>query len=112
MAHAIALPIRPGKTDAVRRFTSECLGPRKAEFDDMMRRGGYTEEAYWLQQDAERGDVVIAVSSRDHTDFDAIMANPQTDFDRWYRDQLREIFDMDPEAPSESRNEFLGTWQG
>jgi hypothetical protein len=112
MAHAIALPIRPGKTDAVRRFTSECLGPRKAAFDDMMRRGGYTEEAYWLQQDAERGDVVIAVSSRDHTDFDAIMANPQTDFDRWYRDQLREIFDMDPEAPPESRNEFLGTWQG
>jgi hypothetical protein len=55
---------------------------------------------------------VIAVSSRHHTDFDAIMANPQTDFDRWYRDQLREIFDMDPEAPSESRNEFLGTWQG
>jgi hypothetical protein len=33
VAYAFALPIPAGKTEAVRRFTEECLGPRRAEVD-------------------------------------------------------------------------------
>jgi len=111
MAYVVALRIPPGKTEAVRRLTQEVLGPRKADYDDMMRRGGYTEEAYWLQQDSEQGDVLIAVSSRDHTDFTEMMTNPQTAFDRWYREQMQEIFGPDVLEPSEPANELLGTWR-
>jgi hypothetical protein len=111
MAHVVALRIPPGKTEAVRQLTQEVLGPRKADYDDMMRRGGYTEEAYWLQQDPELGDLLIAVSSRNHADFEQIMENPRTEFDGWYRDQMIEIFGPDIFAPSDSPNELMGTWR-
>src|SRR3712207_628115 len=74
MAYPVAIPIPPGKTDAVRRLTAECLGARKSEYDDMQRRAGITEEAYWLQPDPE-GDVLIVVGNSDQTDFLQIMAN-------------------------------------
>ena len=51
---AFAAPIPPGKTEAVRAFIAETLGPRKAELDDLQRRSGVTEESYWLQVDPER----------------------------------------------------------
>ena len=111
MAYVIALRIPPGKTEAVRRLTEEVLGSRKADYDDLMRRGGYSEEAYWLQPDADQGDVLIVVSSRDHAEFTRIMATPQTAFDRWYRDQLQAIFGSEVTESAESRNELLGTWR-
>src|SRR5215218_7313502 len=109
MAYAFAVPIPAGKTDAMRRLFAESLGPRKREYDDLQRRAGITEESYWLQHDPE-GDVLVVVSNSDQTDFMAIMANPQTDFDRWFRDQLREIFGSDPAEPAGERNELLGSW--
>jgi hypothetical protein len=77
----------------------------------MQRRSGVTEESYWLQRDPEGGDVLIVVSNSDQTDFTEIMANPQTPFDRWYRDQIQEIFGVDPGEPWGERNELLGTWR-
>jgi hypothetical protein len=111
MAYAFAAPIPSGKTDAVRRLTNECLGPRKAEYDNLQRRSGVTEESYWLQHDPEQGDVLIVVSSSDQLDFTEIMANPQTEFDRWYREQIKDIFGADPAEPWGERNELLGTWK-
>src|SRR3954447_14536029 len=111
MAYVGALRILPGKTEAVRRLTEEVLGPRKADYDDMMRRSGYTEEAYWLQHDPEQGDLLIAVSSQDHAEFTEMMANPQTAFDRGYREQMQEIFGPDVMDPSGPSSELLGTWR-
>jgi hypothetical protein len=112
MAYAFAVPIPPGKTEAVRRLTDESLGARKREYDDMQRRSGVTEESYWLQRDPEGGDVLIVVSNSDQTGFRELMANPQTPFDRWYRDQIREIWGLDPSEPWGEPNELLGRWPG
>ena len=112
MAYAFAVPIPPGKTDQVRRLTQESLGARKREYDDLQRRSGITEESYWLQRDPEFGDLLIVVSDSDQTAFLQIMANPQTEFDRWYRDQIQEIFGFDPAQPPGERNELLGRWPG
>jgi hypothetical protein len=38
------------------------------------------------------------------------MANPGTDFDRWYRDQIEKIWEFDVSAPRPPDNELLGTW--
>jgi hypothetical protein len=111
VAYAFALPIPAGQTEAVRRFTDECLGPRKAEYDDMMRRSHLTEESYWLQRDPERGDMMLVFGGEDLSDFAAIMANPMTDFDRWYRDQFMTVFGIDAADDSEPSNESLGMWK-
>src|SRR5215210_6973637 len=110
MAYALAIPIPPGKTDVVRRLTEESLGARRSEYDDMQRRSGITEESYWLQRDPEFGDLLIVVGNSDQTEFMELMANPQTPFDRWYRDQIRDIFGFDPAQPAGERNELLGRW--
>src|SRR5215218_1517408 len=110
MPYAFAIPIPPGKTEAVRRLTQESLGARKSEFDDLQRRSGVTEESYWLQYDPEQGDLLIVVSDSDQTAFMEIMGNPQTPFDRWYRDQIQEILGFDLSEPAGERNELLGSW--
>ncbi len=110
MAYAFAVPIPAGKSEAVRRFIEESLGPRRAEYDDLQRRSGVTEESYWLQHDPERGDILVVVSSSDQAEFMEIMANPQTDFDRWFRNQLQEVFEFDVSEPPGPLNELLGSW--
>ena len=110
MAYAFAAPIPSGKTNAVRAFVAESLGPRKAELDDLQRRSGVTEESYWLQTDADGNDIMVVVSSSDQDDFWTIMANPQTDFDRWYKEQIETIWEFDASEPRPLDNELLGTW--
>ena len=101
------LPARPTRFAA---STEECLGPRKAEYDDLQRRSGVIEESYWLQHDPAQGDMLVVVSDSDPDAGTEVMANPQTDFDRWFRDQMIEIFGKDP-AEDWGRNELLGTWK-
>jgi hypothetical protein len=108
--YAFAVPIPAGKTEAARQFTETCLGARKAEYDDMQRRSGVTDESYWLQESPE-GDVMIVVSDSDQTGFEQIMANPQTEFDRWYREQIKDVFGVDPGEPWGERNRMIGHWQ-
>ena len=110
MPYAFAIPIPPGKTEALRHLTAESLGARRAEYDDLQRRSGVREESYWLQHTPGQGDLLIVVSDSDQDAFMAIMANPQTPFDRWYRDQIQEIFGDAAAEPWEERNELLGSW--
>ena len=110
MAYAFAARILPGQTEACRRFAEESLGPRRAGNADLQRRAGITEEEYWLQREPDGGDLLIVVSNRDYALFDAIMANPETDFDRWMRGQLRAIFGPAPGGPAAPPNELLGRW--
>ena len=110
MLYAFAIPIPPGKTEALRRLTAESLGARRAEYDDMQRRSGVREESYWLQPNPKGGDLLIVVSDSDQETFMEIMANPQTPFDRWYRDQIQEIFGDEAAEPWGERNELLGSW--
>jgi hypothetical protein len=111
MSYPFAASIPPGKTAAVRAFIAETLGPRKAELDDLQRRSGTTEESYWLQEDPEGTDILIVVSDSASADFWTIIANPQTDFDRWYRDQIETIWEIDASEPRPPDNELLGTWK-
>jgi hypothetical protein len=109
MSYPIAVRIPSGKTEALRHLFAESIGPRKAEYADTQQRAGITEETYWLQPDPD-GDLLIVISNRDQDAFMEIMANPQTDFDRWFRDQLQEVFGSDENAPPSPPNELLGRY--
>ena len=109
MAYAFAAPIQPGQTEACRRLIAECLGPRRAEYADLQRRSGVAAEAYWLQP-GPGGDLLVVTSDSDQGEFERIMADPQTEFDRWFRDQIGEVFGGDPTAAG-PRNELLGEWR-
>lgn len=112
MRYAFAIPIRPGQTESCRGMFAELAGPRRAEYEDMQRRTGVTEEAYWLQT-TPQGDSLIMTSNSDQRDFAALMAAPQTDFDRWFRDRISMIFGFDPAAMAQSGPppELLMDWR-
>jgi hypothetical protein len=108
VTYAFAVPIPPGKTDDVRHFMAELRGARKAEYEDLARRSEVSEEHYWLQHDAA-GDFLVVASDSDQAKYMQILANPETDFDRWMREQIEQIFGFDPGAPAGPTNESLGT---
>lgn len=108
MIYAFTDPIPPGKTGDARRFYTELLTTRKAEYEEIARRCGATEEWYWLQSGSD-GDLIVVASNSGQEAFDAIMADPQTDFDRWLRGRIEEVFGFDPGARQGVRNELLGS---
>lgn len=110
MAYAFSSPVPPGKTDAVRRLVEESLGPRRAELDDLQRRSGIAEESYWLQIEPDGGATLIVVTDNNQSGFWQIMADPQTDFDRWYRNQIEAIWEFDAAGARPPDNELLGAW--
>jgi hypothetical protein len=82
MRYAFAVPIPPGKTEALRVVLAEILSPRQPEYADLARRSEVSEEDYWLQANPA-GDLLVVSSDSDQQKFMAIMANPETEFDRW-----------------------------
>jgi hypothetical protein len=50
-----------------------------------------SEEHYWLQHGAA-GDFLVVASDSDQTKYMQILANPETDFNRWMRQQIEQIF--------------------
>jgi hypothetical protein len=110
MTYAFAAPIPSGKTDAVRAFVVETLGARKAALDELQRRSGETEESYWLQTDPDDKAIMIVISSCDQAAYWAIVANPQTNFGRWYQEQIETFWEFFVSQPMGTRNELLGTW--
>jgi hypothetical protein len=107
MTYAFAVPIPRGKTDEVRAFFAEIVGPSRADYEDTCRRSGVADESYWLQSDPS-GDLLVVASNSDQQEFLAILANPVTDFDRWMADRVRAIFGMTAEPTMAAINEPLG----
>ena len=110
MAYAFAMPILPGKTEAMRRFVQEVLGPRKRDWDDLQRRQGVTRESYYLQADPE-GDMVLVTGEGTFTppsQFLDVEGNP---FDRWFVAQVLDVTGVNMLEMGEEMPEFLGEWR-
>lgn len=109
---AFTFPILPGQTGHWRAFAAEVSGPRRAEWDDMHRRTGMTEN--WYLQAHPRGDAGIIYMEGD--DFQAAfqrLAASDHPFDAWYREQIRQVHGIDlarvPPGPlSETLAESVG----
>ena len=110
MAYAFALPIVPGQAEAARRFVAEVLGPRKAEWDDLQRRQGVTQESYFLQQ-APDSDLFIVTGQGTFTPISEWLDTEGVPFDRWFADQIKEITGVDVRELGDELPEHLGDWR-
>ena len=109
-SYAFALPILPGKTEAARRAAAAISGPRRAEVNEWGRRVGITKHTVWLQQ-TPHGDMTIAYFEADDPNrpFKELASSNRL-FDRWYREQLKEIHGLDLTQPPPA-NEAIFEWQ-
>ena len=95
MTYAFALPIKPGMTEASRKFGEEIIdGARRQEYVDLQRRLGATKEQYFIQSTPE-SDMLIVVGEGAWTPPRKVMDPENNPFDRWYVDQVREIYGID-----------------
>jgi hypothetical protein len=108
---AFAAPLQPGKTDAGRRFAQQAYVVRGAELAQSRREKGITRETVFVNQTPMGDIVVVYVEGGDPVEGNRLFAASQTPFDRWFKDQCREIFpayvDFDQPVPV---NEEVFSW--
>ena len=102
------LPILPGKTEAARAFLQEQEGPRKQELAACSQGAGLTKEVWAIQQ-TPQGDFFVAYMAGDNiVQAFAQVAASQSEFDRWFKQQMQEVTGVDMNTPpSEPINEIL-----
>lgn len=99
---AQAVPIRPGKTEAFKRYLAEETGSHRSERDAFHRKNGIHREATWLQPTPD-GDLAIFYFEGDDLDqivaaFGEIMTSDEP-FLVWAREHLIDCLGLDPSQP-------------
>ena len=91
----IALPIQPGKTQALKEFVKTITESRWGEYEDFQHRSR-VQKVGWFLQSSPRGDQFLIYNegedfARLASDF-AVSTHP---FDVWFGQQLQEITGVD-----------------
>lgn len=85
-------PVMAGKTEAGRAFAREAWLTRKEELAESRRALGFTAEVVFLNT-TPMGDLIcVYLEGDDPVAGNAAFAASQTPFDRWFKDQCKEIF--------------------
>jgi hypothetical protein len=94
-------PLLPGKTEAGREFAKACMGPRRAEFAEALKRHRVTKESWFLQK-TPKGDLVIVHFEADDLEktFEAL-AKSKAPFEVWFKQQVKSVTGVDLEQPSD-----------
>jgi hypothetical protein len=114
MPYAFAIPIKAGKTAASKEVIEQLLtGSRRQEYDDLQRRLGLdsavNREWYFLQSSPE-GDMMILFGDGEWIPPDQVMDPGNNEFDRWFREQFRELTGYDILEFGGKPPESLGEW--
>jgi hypothetical protein len=108
----LILPILPGKQEAWRRFCQTLLGRRFCEYAESRRRLGITKELIWLAQTPQGDLAVIYLEAPDPEYMLVQLGASDLPFDRWLRNQWRELHGLDlTQPPSGPTNELVLAWQ-
>ncbi|MDP9325423.1 MAG: hypothetical protein M3O87_02675 [Candidatus Dormibacteraeota bacterium] len=92
---AFCVPVMPGKSEAARAFAREAFVNRVAEHAESRRALGINGEVVFLQP-TPMGDLVCAyLEGNDPVAGNRKFAASQSPYDRWFKDQLAEVFPPD-----------------
>src|SRR5689334_16602021 len=94
---ALALPCLPGGAEKARQLATACRD-RRAEFDEFHRRVGLTGERWYLQE-TPQGTLILVVLEGDPPGAIGKLAASDHPFDRWFKEQTREIHGVDFNQP-------------
>ena len=108
---AFAVPLLPGKAEALRAWAREAFGSRQKELTESRRALGQTREEVFLNSTPD-GDVGVAyLEGEDPVVANGKFAASDAPYDRWFKDGLKELFppfiDFDQPVPA---NETVWDW--
>lgn len=95
-----AFPVLPGKEEDIRRMAAEMAGPRREQAQEFYRHFGVTRES-WHYQETPHGPMVIGVTEVEELDVTARAreyAESARPFDRWFKDQVKNLTGVDPDV--------------
>jgi hypothetical protein len=96
---AFAIPVVSGQEELDRKTLGEMSGARRDEYEAAARRAGITRQIVWHQQTPQGTVAVVYVEA------DAPLAalnefgSSDEPFNRWFRDQMKEVHDVDISEP-------------
>jgi hypothetical protein len=109
---AFAAPILPGKTQTDREAIASCAGgDRQAEYQASRRRAGIERESVWIQTTLDGDVAVVLIEAPDIQAAMGSLATSEDPFDRWFRENVKDVHGMDLAAgfpPPEQVLDFRG----
>lgn len=92
-------PVLPGKEEDIRKLAAELAGPRREEAREFYKSFGVVRES-WHYQETPHGPLVIGVTeiADDPVAKAQEYAESNRPFDRWFKDQVRNLTGIDPDV--------------
>lgn len=109
-----AFPVLQGKEEDIRKLAAEMAGPRRQEAEEFYKSFAVVRES-WHYQETPHGPMVVAVTEVD--DDPNVLAREYAEskrpFDRWFKDQVRNLTGIDPDVqPLGPPSELIFDTQG
>jgi len=95
-----AFPVLPGKSDAGREFAKTCMGSKRAEFSEALKRQGTSNESWFLQSTPQGDMVLVYFETEDVQKTFEILAKSKGPFEVWFKQQVKSVTGVDLEQPS------------
>src|SRR5262249_3496269 len=91
----LALPVQPGKTQALREFVATLTGPRWGEYGDFQERSRVQKVVWCLQRSPHGDQFVIYNEGEDFARLISEFAVSTHPFDVWFKQQALDITGVD-----------------
>ncbi len=106
--YAFAMPILPGKTEDLKRYAREAMGPRRDEYQKSSQKMGLEIEQVWIQHTPQGDIVVVRWETDDPTRIFEQGMKSNDPYDVWFREKvIFECLGVDPDGPLPQINEQI-----
>ena len=103
------IPLKKGKTADYKAFLNECLGPKKNDYEDLLRRYGLNTVKIWIHTLNDKDYAMfIHEMSDDAAKRLEGWASSTHPFDQWFNKQLHDCYDIEDINHMPIQPEFLG----
>ena len=111
-AATFAVPLLPGTTDAWLRAVEEMMGPRRAEWEESLRRKGITRDFVSLQRTPAGDFVVVYIEGDDPDSLISQYLSSDDPFDHWFNETiLVGTAGIDPSQEPPPPNQVFIDWR-
>src|SRR5437879_150061 len=103
------MPIKPGKKAAYMAFLKECMGPKKHEYKDLLKRYGLNNVKLWIHT-LDGKDYVMFIHDMDDDAAKRLegWAGSTHPFDQWFDKHLRDCYDVEDMVNMPAQPKFFG----
>jgi hypothetical protein len=95
----LALPVLPGKKEALKKFVGALAGPKRKEYEGSGRRHKVQKET-WFVQTTPMGDILLMyLEADDVTKALSVFSTDPHPFNAWVRQELNDVTGIDFNRP-------------